>query len=150
MFERILVAVDGSEHAGRAVDLAAELARRHDAELVVLHVVAREGSSRIPPELQEFARLEHVYLTEQDLLRSAGEQLAERAAERARREGVEKVEVRVDMGRPGALIVSHAEGIGADLIVMGRRGLGDLKGLVLGSVSHKVSQLAPCAVLTVP
>ena len=52
-------------------------------------------------------------------------------------------------GDPARVIAEHAGLHKVDLIVMGRRGLGGLEGLLLGSVSHKVAQLAPCACLTV-
>jgi nucleotide-binding universal stress UspA family protein len=55
----------------------------------------------------------------------------------------------VEHGDPADQIVHAAERHHADLIVMGRRGHGDLKGLLLGSVSHKVCQLADTACLTV-
>ncbi|HUO45666.1 MAG TPA: universal stress protein [Acidimicrobiia bacterium] len=55
----------------------------------------------------------------------------------------------VDSGDPAATIVRLAKEVGADLIVMGSRGLGSVAGLLLGSVSHKVGHAAPCAVLTV-
>jgi nucleotide-binding universal stress UspA family protein len=52
-------------------------------------------------------------------------------------------------GDPAHAIVEEAKGHKADLIVMGRRGLGSLTGLLVGSTTTKVAQLAPCAVLTV-
>ena len=52
-------------------------------------------------------------------------------------------------GEPATAVLPAAQDEAADLIVMGRRGLGDLAGLLLGSVSHKVSHLAACACLTV-
>ena len=52
-------------------------------------------------------------------------------------------------GRPADTIVAAAERDKADMIVMGSRGFSDLKGLLLGSVSHKVSHLAPCTCVTV-
>ena len=55
----------------------------------------------------------------------------------------------LEHGDPADQIVRAAARHGADLIVMGRRGYGDLKGLLLGSVSHKVCRLADCACLTV-
>ena len=53
------------------------------------------------------------------------------------------------LGDPVKEILRHAEEDAANLIVMGSRGLGDLQGLLMGSVSHKVSQLSPCSCITV-
>ena len=147
--ERILTAVDGSDHAGRAIDLAADLARRYDASLWVLNVRSHQGSGRVPPELEEYERLENLYLSELGLLETAATRVAEDAADRARQAGAQKVEARVDAGDPAATIVRVASELDTDLIVLGRRGLGDIGGLFLGSVSHKVSHLAECAVMTV-
>ena len=55
----------------------------------------------------------------------------------------------LEFGDPAGVLVDYAKAHAIDLIVMGRRGLGDLGGLLLGSVSHKVAQLASCACLTV-
>ena len=63
--------------------------------------------------------------------------------------GVAKVRGLVEDGDPAHRIVETAGRENVELIVMGRRGLGDLKGLLLGSVSHKVAQAATCACLTV-
>ena len=52
-------------------------------------------------------------------------------------------------GDPAPAILDHAREVGADMIVLGSRGLGDLKGLVMGSVSHKVACLAPCTCVAV-
>nr|WP_281430368.1 universal stress protein [Salinicola acroporae] len=51
-------------------------------------------------------------------------------------------------GRPAQTIVQQATDLGVDMIIMGSRGLSDLKSLVVGSVSHKVSHIAPCPVIT--
>ena len=63
--------------------------------------------------------------------------------------GITKVKGLVEDGDPAHRIVEVAQREGADLIVMGLRDLGDLKGLLLGSVTHKVAQAATCACLTV-
>ncbi len=52
-------------------------------------------------------------------------------------------------GNPAEAILKAAKQVDADLIVLGTRGLSDLKGLLLGSVSHKVIQLSPCSCLVV-
>ena len=144
-----MVAVDGSAHARRAVDQAADLAVRYGAGLTVVHLRTRMGLSQVPPELAEYDRLENVYITEAELLKSAAERIAEVAAEQARRADVTAVETVVETGDPGSTIIRIAEERGTDLIVMGSRGLGELGGLLLGSVSHKVGHLSHCPVLTV-
>jgi len=146
---RILVAVDGSEHALRAVDMAADLALHYQIPLAVVQVRPNLGAGQIPLDMAAYEQLEHLYQAESGLLDSAARRIAEDAAERARRAGAPTVEVIVDVGDPASTIVRLTHELGADLIVMGRRGRGDLGGLMLGSVSHKVGHLAECAVLTV-
>jgi nucleotide-binding universal stress UspA family protein len=62
--------------------------------------------------------------------------------------GLDNVIRAVEAGDPASRIVEHAREHKIDLIVMGSRGTSDVKGLMLGSVSHKVTQLAPCMCLT--
>lgn len=135
--ERILAAVDGSEHASRAARLAADLAARYEVPLHIVHVMTRSGSGRVPPGLAEYERLEHMYLNEANLLSSAAEGIVEVDADAARRAGALTVETHVATGDPSNTIVDLAKELGADLIVLGSRGLGDLGGFLLGSVSHK-------------
>ncbi|HEU5084222.1 MAG TPA: universal stress protein [Acidimicrobiales bacterium] len=148
--DRVLAAVDGSEHALRAVQLAAELAARCEAELHLVHVLTDTRSGRIPRGLEEFERLEHLELSEAAILRDAAEQMVETAAERARTAGAPRVECHVARGDPAGAILAHAAALGADVVVVGRRGLGELSGLLQGSVSQKVTHHAACPVLTVP
>jgi nucleotide-binding universal stress UspA family protein len=76
-------------------------------------------------------------------------EIVNRAAERARNHGVGTVTTAIERGNPAARIVSHAQDNGVSMIVLGRRGLSDLQGLLMGSVSHTVLQLADCPCLTV-
>ena len=72
------------------------------------------------------------------------------SAERTLREqGIRRITTTVLGGDPAPAILDHAREVGADMIVLGSRGLGDLKGLVMGSVSHQVASLAPCTCVTV-
>ena len=78
-----------------------------------------------------------------------GERLTSDACARAKKKAVQTVRTVTRAGDPAKEILSVANEENADIIVMGRRGLGDLAGLLFGSVSHKVSHLAECACLTV-
>lgn len=148
--DRVLAAVDGSEHALRAVELAAELAVGCGAELHLVHVLTDTRSGRIPRGLEEYERLEHLELSEAAVLRDAAEQMVETAAERARAAGAARVECHVGRGDPATTILAHSQAVGADVVVLGRRGLGELSGMLQGSVSQKVTHHAACPVLTVP
>jgi nucleotide-binding universal stress UspA family protein len=150
MFKSILVPVDGSTHAERATNCAADLANRYGADLILLHVLSRVGSGLVPKELQEVARIEHLQVTEADMLRSVAEEILRAAEERARERGAKNVRSTTEVGDAAKAIVAYAKDHNTDLIVMGRRGLGDLAGLLMGSVSHKVAHLATCACMTVP
>ena len=64
MIRSVLVAVDGSEPGGRALDLAGGIAARCGAALTLLHVQAHPAHGGVPKELEDYARIEHVELTE--------------------------------------------------------------------------------------
>lgn len=149
MFKSILVPVDGSEASNRAVDLAGGLAAKLGAKVMVLHVMERIGSSRIPPDLERYVEMEHIDVSERTFLDGVAKQIVARAGTRLREAGVAEVDEEVATGSPGEVIVARAKSRGADLIVMGRRGLGRVSELLLGSVSHRVAQLADCDCLTV-
>ena len=150
MFKHILVPVDGSDSAQRAVEHAASLARTYGARLVLLQVMVRIGSDQVPASLREVARTEHIEVTEARLLRSVAESIVEKAKDLAKAGGAEDVETAIEHGDPANTIVDYGTTHDIDLIVMGRRGLGQLAGLLMGSVSHKVAHHSTCACLTVP
>ncbi len=171
MVETILVATDGSEHARKAVDLAADLAARYGAKVVLLHVLLRghhaEGLLRaaevehvsqpgrgeverlaaMPPEIM--ARVEKAAQAPLEVLEFIGHKIMGHAERVVRDRGVGAVETAVEQGDPAWQILDKAEAVKADMIVMGSRGLGGLKGLMMGSVSHKVAHHAPCTCVTV-
>ena len=143
MITSILVPYDGSESSNRALELACDIAGKYGAGLTLQHVVA---GGKVPTEMQLFAEVEH--LDEKDVPTALGERILEGAVRQGEKAGVTAIRtVQVD-GDPATEILRKAAD-GIDLIVMGTRGFGELKGLLLGSVSHKVTQLAPCACITV-
>lgn len=149
MISNILVPVDGSEHADAAVDWASDLAGKYQARLLLLHVVTERGSGLVPEEFREYAKIERAEVTDWDVLESVAQQIVNAAEQRARSRGAGAVETAVEAGNPAEVILERSKKFGADLIVMGRRGLGPLPSLFLGSVSSKVLHLADCACLTV-
>ncbi|HME26980.1 MAG TPA: universal stress protein [Acetobacteraceae bacterium] len=145
--KRIVAAVDRSEPSLRAADLAADLASKYDAELVLLtvgHEIAGPD-----PGMEAYARLEHVREPTPTLvIESIRGELAE-VHERAAAKGARHISIEVLVGEPAAQILASANAGQADLIVMGSRGHGRLAGLLLGSVAQKVVALARCPVLVV-
>jgi nucleotide-binding universal stress UspA family protein len=146
MMTKIVVALDGSDHALRAADVAADIAQKFDAQLHLVHVIPKE---KIPYELREFAEAEHVEspeVLERDIAR---ESVIESVEASVADKGVAEIETVVLNGDPVEEIKGYAERIGADMIVIGRRGLGQISGILLGSVSAKLNQVANCPVVTV-
>ena len=174
MFRKILVATDGSDHATKAVELAADIAAKCQAELLILNV---RKPGRLPEEMRRMAEVEHLVeptpngnwnvadvssglaaaMARDEARERAiseaywklGEQICEHARLSAERKGAPTVHSRVENGDPADRILAVATADGCDLIVLGSRGLSDLKGLLIGSVSHKVSQLCKCTCVTV-
>jgi nucleotide-binding universal stress UspA family protein len=146
MFKTILVPIDGSDHAEKAVSVAADLAGKYGA---TLHIITVMESTELPPGLHRFAEAEHISGAEAQVATYISDRFVERAREIAEEAGAPSIETSVSMGNVEDKILEYAKKTGADLIVMGSRGLSDLKGLMLGSISHKVANSAPCTVITV-
>jgi nucleotide-binding universal stress UspA family protein len=148
MFSNILVAVDGSDHAMRAVEIASDLAEKYGAQLHLLSVFRPTRMQESTHSLVRTSRsLEPQH--SDDELQQIAEELLQTAEAEARKHEIPEIRSQVKRGHPARTIVSTAEELGIDLIVLGSRGLGDVTGLLLGSVSHKVASLAKCNVITV-
>ena len=148
-FTTIMVGVDGSKQAVRTAEVAADMAQRYGAKLLIVHVVAPVFNGRGGSGLANLTRMEHWQQADSERLQEAGRQIVHIAELSARQKGVANLETRVEIGDPASVIVNMARTRNADLIVLGRRGLGTLAGLPLGSVSHKVTQVADRRCLTV-
>ena len=147
MISSILVATDGSDHAEKAVALAAEIARAPNAGILLLHAVPSVVLQGIPKGYEDWADFEH--MTVGDILQAVGEDILRCAEKKTRHLGIDDVECILSSGPAANAIVETAKSRKIDIIVMGSRGLSDIESLLLGSVSHKVCQLAPCSCLTV-
>ncbi|MDR5867583.1 universal stress protein [Halomonas koreensis] len=145
MFRSLLVPVDGSSHARKALSLACQLAGQRETFLLLLHIP--EALPHSPPLVWGVGR-QAVDASRETRDRQAHE-LVDRAAEEARDLGATHVEALVQHGDPTRTILEVARARDVDAILMGSRGLSDLRGLLTGSVSHKVSHAAECSVITV-
>jgi nucleotide-binding universal stress UspA family protein len=139
----IVVATDGSSGADRAVDVAAEIARALPGDLLIVTV----ADSQAFEEAQQLVRTEG---SVGEVLEALTTQTLKAAEARARHLGVSRTELRVGWGDVTRSLIDIAKDGRADMIVVGRRGRGQLAGLLLGSVSQKLVSLAPCAVVVVP
>lgn len=171
--QRIVVALDGSVHAEKALDLASDLASKYGAELVLLNVLSDKRLSDAERHMAETEHLDelsgvsgllqapgdprsvaewllHGSVTVTKRFRELfGQRLMESAQHKAREHGAGKIQTVLEDGDPAETIVRVAKERQADMIVMGSRGLGGAKGLLMGSVSHKVGHLAECTCVTV-
>src|SRR5699024_1586097 len=132
MYNSLLVAVDGSEEGKKALDLACSLAREDDAQLHLLHV---PEALHYPTTLVwGIGAVPMNGSTEE--LEAAAHRLIKRAESEARDYGVLQVQTHIVKGDPARTIISQAKLLQVDTIVIGSRGLGNLTGLMMGSVSH--------------
>lgn len=133
----ILVPTDFSEHAEKAFATAIQFAEAFEARIELLHVY----------DLGHFVALYEVNVPE-DVIRATASRKLEPWVERAKKKGIE-VSTHLVVDTPSQAIVERAEQQKADLIVMGTRGLGAVKHMLLGSVAERTVRRAPCPVLTV-
>ena len=137
--EKILVAVDGSEYSEKVLERAIALAKLFTAPLLLVHCHKRFPSVLGEPYFSEGIAM---------IIREAEKRVAP-YLEMLRDSGVVGFEERLLEGPPGEAIANAAKIEGCDLIVMGSRGLSNLEGLIVGSVTHRVLHLAPCSVFVV-
>lgn len=174
----ILVPTDGSVPAEKALDLALDLAEMHGADIKVLHVLLRDKEPDELLRLPELAVAdEHVadelaalagepetphsaeeLMAErgapdrpvsEDLLRSIGEHVLNRATIRASARGVAAQALPLGDGTAAEAIASAADTEGVDTIVMGTRGLRQIEAVAFGSVSQQVCRLVKCTCVAV-
>jgi nucleotide-binding universal stress UspA family protein len=144
MFQSIVVGTDGSETAGVAVREAIELAKVLGASLEVVSAYEPVSNQRLREEARQVPDdLQWMINPREDVDATLRE-----AAERIEAAGV-NVETYAREGDPADAILDVAEERGADLIVVGNKGMTGAKRFLLGSVPNKVSHHAPCSVLII-
>lgn len=141
IYERILVCYDGSDNARRALQMAIKLTKEGGGKL---SVVVAAGTPGYPPRYRD----EYYSDLRKVIIHDANEQLSE-ALEKAAVGGLPSAQGEVEEGQPADVILARAVDVSADLIVVGRRGLGGVKRFLLGSVSSAVVSHSTCDVLVV-
>lgn len=139
MYTKILLATDGSENARRAADEAAGIAGEFSSHVILVYII------NTPPSQSRMAKANfdvHSLLEEDARSEIRG------TMDVFDKEGLPYT-LKVAIGDPAAEIIEIAGKERADLIVIGSRGLGTIKGVLMGSVSQKVAQHASCPVLIV-
>ena len=144
-YKNIVVPTDGSVNSKRALEHAVLLATSMQASITLVYV------ANIVSVISNFDQIPNAsgYVTEQVALDM--EEEGKGVLEEFSKEIPQDVELKsvFEVGSPGPAVLSVAKKYEADLIVMGSRGLGPLKGLFMGSVSSYVVTHAPCPVLIV-
>jgi nucleotide-binding universal stress UspA family protein len=143
MFSRILVAVDGSPFAERALEHAVDLSKKYNAKLIIVHVVLRRFYAVTPSEAGVLATT--VFVKEME---SEGKKIITKSEALAKAAGAE-YECKLVQGVPADELVKIAQKEKVDLIVIGSRGLTEVRAFLLGSVSDKVSHHSKCPILIV-
>ena len=146
MLKNILVATDASPASNRAINIAADLAGKYGATLHLLYAVR---DMQLPPELKKMAEVEKIAGARSDVLDFVGQKILGDAESRATKKGATIVKSSLEHGDPATVILRYAKRRKVDLIVLGTRGLGQVKGMLMGSVSRKVTNLSDFSCLII-
>ncbi len=142
-WKTIVAATDGSERSIAATQFAANLARESGAKLHVVTVVRPPegwwGIEGAPPPPR--AMSEAVVDARQSILDVTMSKLDQTNLE---------VTTALEVGEPSGTIVKYCEDVGADLLVLGRRGAGFIERFVMGSVADRLAHYSPCPILIIP
>ncbi len=158
----ILVPVDGSNHALKALHIACDLAEKYDGRIALLHVLGHGRSAdellnldianlfgpTLRTALQSAAKASGEPVPGK-LVASVGAKVLEQASTRVRRRGVEFIGMPFESGDPAECILTARESTGANTIVMGSRGTGVSQATSFGSVSNTVFERAQCTCISV-
>ncbi|WP_122089554.1 universal stress protein [Halalkalicoccus subterraneus] len=148
MYETILVPVDGSEQADRAVDHSIEIARQFGSTVHALSVLDDRSTGRMSQAINELSHDAPERQEMEQRREEAGSELTDVVVERAREAGLDAEGV-VRSGDPAEVITDYAREESMDLIVMGARGRSAVGKFLLGDVAGKVARHATTPVMLV-
>lgn len=140
MFDKMMVAIDQAEITNKLLDAAVEIAQNKQTQVTLVHVSQEYVSNGMTYVPENF--LEEI-LNEME---KAGLEQLQQAKSKLKCAGINPETVHLK-GDPAHEILNYARDTEQQLIIIGSRGLRGIKEMMLGSVSHKVSQLSHCPVL---
>lgn len=145
-FKKVLVAIDGSHHSYKTLQKAIEHVKDVSGELMIVHVI--QSPEKVAP-IGDFSAANYNYQEEQkEHERKQGQEILKQAQKEAKKAGINGKTVLLE-GNPAKSISHYAEKEHVDLIMVGSHGLGAVKELMVGSVSHKVTHISSIPVLIV-
>ncbi|MEL7099547.1 MAG: universal stress protein [Pseudomonadota bacterium] len=147
MFKTIVVGIDGSGPSQNAVRMACDLAGKYDSTLALVHTPQPQTVAFALGAMAGYHAV--TTMPDPDEVKRAAAKVMDAASAIAAEAGVTITAQASEQGDPATQIVAMADDTGADLIVMGRRGLGGVGALFMGSTSQDVAHKAKCAMLTV-
>lgn len=140
MFTSILVPVDGSDNSYRALDSALLLSEKLGTNITVVNVLEQVPITHIESEKLLSELLEAYRKENQEILSKCSKIATEKGL---------SIKTILLQGNPASVILDYRKKEKFDLLIMGSRGLGKFKQLILGSVSSKIVHHSPCAVLLI-
>jgi nucleotide-binding universal stress UspA family protein len=148
LIEQILVPIDGSEHADKALNYALDLADKYEASIEILTVVI---TPLVPGYIPLIPQPGSAWLVtySKELMINSEKMLSDTLEKAKKKKPNLQISTKLVEGRPANKIVETAKEGNFDLIVLGSRGLSGITGFLLGSVSNRVSNDAACPVLIV-
>jgi nucleotide-binding universal stress UspA family protein len=142
VFNKILFATDGSEPSLRALETLVDLAKSFNSKITVLN------SYEVPIPITKYEVSSDLYLSVEEALSKNSREVLEEVKNRLDKEGVQADYIS-QVGDSGSLIVEKASEVESSMILMGSRGLGSIKSVLMGSVSSYVLHHAKCPVMII-
>ena len=140
MFTKILVPVDGSDNSYRALEDALVLSEKLGSNISVVNVMEQVPITHIESEKLLSELLEAYKKENQEIL--------SKCSDIARQKGI-AIKTVLLQGNPAPVILDYSKKENFDLVIMGSRGMGKFKELIIGSVSSKIVHHSPCAIMII-
>ncbi len=147
MFSKIVVGIDGSEASETALRVACDVAKKYGSDLHLVHTPQPQTVAFATGAVAGYHAV--TTMPSDEVVEEAAKKVVDTGVAIAKECGHPIAEAHTERGNPVDEIISCADSCGADLIVTGRRGLGNIGAMFMGSTSQGISHKAKCAVLSV-